>query len=74
MSKIGGWENNIGKKAMALAEARAAAGLTMGDAEAEEAVEEVEGEEAAEGEEEEAAEGEEEAAEGEEEEDATIEE
>lgn len=67
MSSFGGWENSVGEKAMALAEARAAAGLTMGDAEAEEAVEEVEGEEAAEGEEEEAAEGEEE-------EDATIEE
>ena len=61
------YEKNVGKKAMAVAEARAAAGLTMGDAKAEEVIEEGEGEEAAEGEEEEAAEGEEE-------EDATIEE
>ena len=68
------WEKKVVDMTMAFADARAAAGLTMGDAEAEEAVEEGEGEEAAEGEEEEAAEGEdEEAAEGEEE-DATIEE
>ena len=69
------WEKKVVDMTMAFADARAAAGLTMGDAEADEAVEEGEAEEAVEeGEGEEAAEGEdEEAAEGEEE-DATIEE
>ena len=55
-AEIEKWTINIAKAAEEIAEARAAAGLTMGDAKAEEAVEE--GEEATEGEEEASVEGE----------------